>query len=439
MSTTHLPEAIVAASTALAVAVSRLSTSHPDCTLATLESGVLAAMRQALPSLLQAALLATQRQLASVPVRCPHCGHAALVQAWRSRQLQTLCGTLRWERPWACCPACGVSFGAGDASLGVAAADRRSSGMTALLVALGGTTAFREAAALLEQTTGLVVSSETVRRVTEAAGGACAEQQDATTAAYTAGKEPPPADTVAGVLVAETDGVMVRYLDGWHEVKVGLVGGWDEGRGRLQQPSYVAAREESGAFAQRFGAEAARRGALTVVGWHGAHAGVAALRPVVVLGDGARWIWEAAAAQFGERTEIIDYFHACEHLTAAAAALHGAGTAAATAWAAARRTELLAQGIEAVLPQLVAHTELSPAAQATLRTERGYFTTNQARMQYPRFRAAGLPIGSGAVESSAKHVVQQRLKRPGARWSDRGGRALLALRAQQASDNGKAA
>ena len=439
MSTTHLPPAIVAASTALAVAVSRFSTTHPDCSLATLESGVLAAIRQALPALLQASLLATQRQVTSVAVRCPHCQHAALVQAWRPRQLQTLCGTVQWERPWASCPACGVSFGAGDASLGVGAADRRSSGVVALLVTLGATTAFRQAAALLQQTTGLVVSSETVRRVTEAAGSACAEQQDAQTAAYAAGQELPRAEAAPGVLVAETDGVMVRYLDGWHEAKVGVVGGWDASQSRLLRPSYVAAREESGAFAQRFGAEAARRGALTVVGWHGAHQGVAALRPVVVLGDGAKWIWEAAAAQFGERTEIIDYFHACEHLTTAAGALHGAGTAAAAAWAAARRTELLTQGSDAVLPQLTAPAGLLPEAAASLRTERGYFTTNQARMQYPRFRAAGLPIGSGAVESSAKHVVQQRLKRPGARWSDAGGRALLALRAQHASDKSKAA
>jgi hypothetical protein len=64
--------------------------------------------------------------------------------------------------------------------------------------------------------------------------------------------------------------------------------------------------------------------------------------------------------------------------------------------------------------------------------ERGYFSSNQARMQYSRFQAAGLPIGSGAVESSAKHVVHQRLKLPGARWSEPGARALLALLALSA-------
>jgi len=439
MSTSTLPEAIVAATTAFAVAVSSWAAEHPDCSLAALEDTVLSAGRSALAAVLQGAVVATQRRLTATPVRCPSCQQAALLWDWRERQLQTLCGLLRWQRPWAHCGRCGHSFGAGDATLGVAASDRRSAGVTAVLVALGATTSFREAARLLQQTTGLVLSAETIRGATETLGAALADQQDATTAAYAAGEEPPLADVVSGVLVAETDGVMVRYQDGWHEVKVGVVGGWDASQRRLRTPSYVAAREESSSFAQRFGAEAARRGALTVVGWHGAHQGVAELRPVVVLGDGARWIWEAAATQFGERTEIIDYYHACEHLTSAAAALHGTASPQAVAWAAARRAALLEQGGAAVLPYLVAPAALLPEAQAALRRERGYFRSNQARMQYPRFREQGLPIGSGAVESSAKHVIQQRLKRAGMRWSIPGGRSLIALRAQHATQIGVAA
>ncbi len=66
-------------------------------------------------------------------------------------------------------------------------------------------------------------------------------------------------------------------------------------------------------------------------------------------------------------------------------------------------------------------------------TERGYFQTNRARMAYPAFRAAGYPIGSGAVESSAKHVIQQRMKRAGCRWSERGGQALAVLCAHHAT------
>lgn len=170
-----------------------------------------------------------------------------------------------------------------------------------------------------------------------------------------------------------------------------------------------------------------------MVGWHGPRHGVAELRPLVLLGAGAKWIWGAVADQFGSVTEIVDYFHACEHLSTVAGLLHGVGTASAGAWAATRREDLRTQGVDAILPHLAAPVGLSADAGAKLRIEQGYFRTNQARMQYPRFRAHGLPIGSGAVESSARHLIQQRLKRAGMRWSDAGARALIALRTQRAS------
>jgi hypothetical protein len=69
-----------------------------------------------------------------------------------------------------------------------------------------------------------------------------------------------------------------------------------------------------------------------------------------------------------------------------------------------------------------------PTAGAILHRERGYFSTNLERMQYAAFRERHLPIGSGAVEASAKHLVQQRMKRAGSRWSDLGARAILDLR-----------
>jgi len=447
MSRTALPPAIVAACDALALALSQYAESHPDAPLATLEADVLAAVRSALPAVLHAVLQTTLRALTTLPVRCPQCQHRASEHDWRDRQLLTTCGRLHWERPWASCTACGHAFGAGDVTLGLAPYQRQSAGVRALATTLGSATVFREARVVLEQTTGLALSRETVRRDAEAAGTALADAADAAATAYAAGTAPTVADPAAGVLVAETDGVMVRYRDGWHEVKLGVVGGWEASAdpapeappGRLLAPSYVAAREESAAFAPRLGAEVARRGGLAVVGWHGAHQGVADLRPVVLLGDGAKWIWATVADQFGTVTEIVDFYHACEHLTTVAGLLHGSGTAAATAWATARRDELRDDGVDVILPQLAAPDALSGAAREQLATERGYFRSNQARMQYPTFRAQGLPIGSGAVESSAKHLIQQRLKRAGMRWGEVGGRALIALRAAQATRIGVAA
>lgn len=257
---------------------------------------------------------------------------------------------------------------------------------------------------------------------------------------------------------------MVRYhcpntcgcTDGWHEVKLGVLGGWTGQRptAHLVKPSYVAARETATVFAHRLGTEAARRGALDIVGWEQPPgvdprlAGVtgpslAVLRSVVVLGDGARWIWDDVAPLFAnERIEIVDWFHGAEHVWALASALHPTDVAARTAWGTQAKTLLWeegALGLLQLLKQTTASTAASAEAQDALATERGYFTRNALRMQYPLFRQQGLPIGSGAAEGSAKHLVQQRMKRTGAmRWSPAGSHAMLQLRAHVLTEQARA-
>ena len=307
-------------------------------------------------------------------------------------------------------------------------------------MSLGTLLPFATAGAQLATLTGVRVSAETLRRLTEAAGQALDAQlqEDAATVDRTKGPVGP-VDPAPDQLVAETDGVLVRYRDGWHEVKLAVVGGWNADLPREQQrlraPSYVAARAGRDAWGRRWGAEVARRGGVEEVSYAGSGVspGIATLRRVLVLGDGARWIWTAAAEHFGERIEIVDWYHASEHLWTVARAVYGEGTTAATAWAEASLTVLYEQGAARFLERLHDLTPATEAARATVATERGYFQTNRARMAYPAFRAAGYPIGSGAVESSAKHVIQQRMKRAGCRWSERGGQALAVLCAHHAT------
>jgi hypothetical protein len=150
---------------------------------------------------------------------------------------------------------------------------------------------------------------------------------------------------------------------------------------------------------------------------------------VVVLGDGAKWIWEHVATLFGnERTEIVDWFHATEHLWTAAKALYGEDTPETKAWATTALDHLWTDGPTPVLEWFDATQPGTADATAILKRERGYFSGNSHRMQYPTFRDRHLPIGSGAVEASAKHLVQHRLKRTGRRWSELGARAILDLR-----------
>jgi hypothetical protein len=350
------------------------------------------------------------------------------VQSWRRRRVQTTCGTLTVRRPWHVCRPCGHGFSPADITLAVSAHQRLSDGVQGYLTRLGATTSFREATATLEALTAIHVAPETVRHHTQAAGAVLEAQTQQAIATVTAGQDLPSPAPAPGMLVVETDGVMVRYRDGWHEVKIGVVGG--QVAGALVVPSYVGARAGPEHFGPRLVAEAARRGALDIVGWDGplAGRGLARLRPVVVLGDGAAWIWNLAGEHFGEAIEIVDYYHATEHVWTVARAVFGDGTAEATAWASQQTGTLLAQGGASVRAALATLTPQTGAAREVVRRERAYFTTHTARMEYPTFRAAGLPIGSGAIESGAKHLVQLRLKRSGCRWSLEGAHRVLAVR-----------
>ena len=157
---------------------------------------------------------------------------------------------------------------------------------------------------------------------------------------------------------------------------------------------------------------------------------MAAARRVVVLGDGAPWIWHLAAKLFVHRVEILDWYHADEHVSEVARILYGEGTEKAATSRAAQLdglwTDRVDQAIEA-LRFLGAHQRTVATRTAVADLTR-YLTTHQHRMQYQTYRAAGYPIGSGAVESAVSHVVQQRMKRVGMRWRAAGADTMLALR-----------
>jgi hypothetical protein len=149
---------------------------------------------------------------------------------------------------------------------------------------------------------------------------------------------------------------------------------------------------------------------------------------LAVLGDGADWMWHQAALHFGHSHQVLDWYHAKEHLVAAARLRKQEGTAAFTRWLNSRET-LLYQGHAAQ----IAH-ELERAAQqdsvnaAKLITAAGYFRTHQQRMNYIELRKENWPISSGVVESGAKQF-KARFAGPGMRWSRNGAENLLPIRA----------
>lgn len=140
---------------------------------------------------------------------------------------------------------------------------------------------------------------------------------------------------------------------------------------------------------------------------------------VSVTADGAEWIWNLVADLFPDSVQIVDWFHACQHLAQAAEGLFPGDLQAAQAWQQARRTDLYLGRT---------HTITQPLEQAGLASLAEYFYKHDRRMQYQEFREQGCPIGSGTVESAIK-AFKNRLTGPGMRWSRPAAERMLVLRA----------
>ena len=147
---------------------------------------------------------------------------------------------------------------------------------------------------------------------------------------------------------------------------------------------------------------------------------------MVIVGDGAEWIWNRAA-MFPRRCEILDFWHAVEKAWEFARPRYGEGSSLATEFAHRIAEDLRAGRVDDVIARL---TRLRPAAehQERLAALIKYYTDHRHRMRYDEYLRLGYGIGSGAVESSHKQVVQARMRQAGMRWSEAGARRLLALR-----------
>ena len=288
---------------------------------------------------------------------------------------------------------------------------------------------FRRAVADLAFFWGVEVSEATARRHATAAGEAVLALQEAELARLEGGQEPTvPPDRPVAVQQVSADGAMVPLVGGaWAEVKTLAVGAVEAVResdgtpgARAVDLSYFSRLADAATFTRQATVELARRGTD--------RAGV-----VVGVLDGAPWLQGFLDHHRPDAVRVLDFPHAVEHLATTAQAVFGAGTPETSAWLDARARDLKHEGPTPVLDALralpVARARDPIAAGAARDATLGYLETRRAQLAYPRFRAAGYPLGSGAVESANKTVVEARLKGSGMHWAPRHVNPLLALRA----------
>jgi len=194
---------------------------------------------------------------------------------------------------------------------------------------------------------------------------------------------------------------------------------WDqEGYARRDPDSttYTGAIESAEEFGRRLYAEAHRRGRSRT-------------RKKVVMGDGAKWIWNLTAEHFSGAVQIVDLYHARQHLWEASRTLYPNHDAKQKAWMKAHQKRLLDKGrIAKLVSALRSIRSRHPEVVEKTRSEADYFERNAERMQYPKFRRQHLFVGSGVIDAGCKTVIASRLKRSGMFWTVPGANAILILR-----------
>ena len=146
------------------------------------------------------------------------------------------------------------------------------------------------------------------------------------------------------------------------------------------------------------------------------------------VSDAADWLDEMKELHFPLAERIVDVYHAKEYVWNVANAFYQKGTLEAKQWAGVKVKQLCAADQTALQRSLAHMKPRTEEQKRTLEAARRYFKNHGRKMDYPRYEAKGLHIGSGVVEAACKHVVQARFKRSGMRWSRQGAERLLQLR-----------
>jgi hypothetical protein len=405
--------------------------------LEAIELAIRSAMHQAgaaaLTELLQFEVPAASQR--SLP--CP-CGQQAHYRELRSKPVLTAVGQVTLSRPYYLCSACGNGQFPADAELDVTNTEF-SPGVRRMLATVGQEAPFDQGRQLMKLLAGLAVTTKAVERTAEAIGEDIAAREQAEIQRAMQLDLPIVVGEAIPVLYVQMDGtgipVVKKETEGHQgktegqpahtrEVKLGCVftqTTWDEEGYAIRDPdstTYVGAIETSEEFGKRLYLEAWKQG------WSRAE-------KKVVMGDGSEWIWNQAREHFPGATQIVDLYHAREHLWELARKLHPNDEASRNRWMMVHQDLLDAGKIESLVSSLRSIQTSNAELAEKIRTEAEYFQKNAERMRYPEFRRQHLFVGTGVIEAGCKTVIGSRCKQSGMFWTVRGANAILALRCCQ--------
>jgi hypothetical protein len=364
------------------------------------------------------------------------CGQQARYRELRSKPVLTAVGPAEVTRPYYLCAHCHAGQFPADRELDIENTEC-SPGVRRMQAAVGQETSFDKGRQQLKLLAALEVTAKSVERNAEAIGEHIAAREQAEIQHAMQLDLP--------ILVGESIPILYIQMDGTgvpvvkketlgrkgkaaeqpahtREVKLGCVftqTSYDDEGFTIRDPestTYTGAIENADALGKRLYLEARNRG------WSRA-------QKKVVLGDGAEWIRNLAQQHFPGAIQIVDLYHARQHLWDIARLLYPNHAGQQKTWMKVHQKRLLDQGkIEKLVLALRAPASTHPSSAEKISTEADYFQTNAERMRYPKFRKQHLFVGSGVIEAACKTVIGSRLKQSGMFWTVRGANAIIALR-----------
>lgn len=354
---------------------------------------------------------------------CP-CGGKQRFERFSPRTIRTLIGEVTYKRAYYRCRRC--CRGSFPLDEQISQSQREiSPGVERAVALLAAQLSFPEAERLLKELTSVSLSARQIETISESIGAEAElllkqEQEEASKEELPdlSGPNQPPART----FIVEMDGVQVGLKDGsWQEVKCGIIYELSqrveisEGRWELLKRERCAVRANVKAFRARLWALCLR-------------AGLRECDRVIVIGDGAAWIDQTAEFLFARAERIVDYYHVSERIWAVANMRWGESSRQARRWAKGKLHELKEGKVLEVIGAIKRLKMKAGEGQEVREGAIGYLSKRVEQMKYGKYRKEGMPIGSGAIESSCKQLVTARCKQAGMRWSEAGLDAIVALR-----------
>lgn len=416
---------------------------HPEQGLGFIEEQVRQCTQQLQRKIVQRAM---QAKADEVDENCPCC-QGPLIEKKRRvpKRIQSYCGAVQLYRTHGWCKRCRQWSFPADAALGLGSHSTASPLVQEMCALLVSKMPAEQAQPVSQRLTGTQLSRSTLAREAKRQGDQAIQMRDkqitrpvfvppkSKESKIPVGLDQPPKPFT---LVIQIDAWNIRERDHWGQTQALLKKGQEVGRWHwvytgtcfrlehrirkgkeralITQRSYVATRQGIESLTQQLHFESMLRG-------------LGQAQRVLVIADGALWIWKLVEERFSEAIQRLDLFHANAYLWAVANQIHGSNTAQARKWVKPLLKQLRADKVAKVIGKLEdLHPRLNPTGAEAATTAIEYYRNNQKRMTYKQADKLDEPVGSGAIESTCRQL-QCRMKRCGQFWSTSGDEALLCL------------